>query len=79
MPLCCALHCAMLTVMSKPSTLVGSAETCQILGIHPATLLRWIKAEKIAPAHKLPGDNGAYLFARIDVEKLVAERAEQSA
>ena len=69
----------MLHRMPTPSPFVGSAETCQLLEIHPATLLRWIKADKIMPVHKLPGDNGAYLFHRADVEKLAAERAEQSA
>lgn len=68
----------MLSGMPKSNALVGSAETCQILSVHPATLLRWIKAGRLTPAHKLPGDNGAYLFSRADVEKVAAERAEQA-
>lgn len=69
----------MLTHMPKPSALIGSTEACRILEIHPATLLRWIKQKRIVPAHKLPSDNGAYLFKREDVDRLAADRAEQSA
>jgi hypothetical protein len=72
----CAYHCAMLSHMPKGTEFVGSAETCRILEIHPATLLRWVADEKISPAHKLPGKNGAYLFKRADVDQLAAERAE---
>ena len=69
----------MLTHMPKPSALIGSAEACRILEVHPATLLRWIDGGKISPAHKLPGKNGAYLFNRGDIEKLATERTEASA
>lgn len=72
-------HCAMLTRMPKQSGLIGSAEACRILEIHPATLLRWIENDKLTPAHKLPAKNGAYLFNRADVERLAIERAEASA
>jgi excisionase family DNA binding protein len=64
----------MLTHMPKPSALVGSAEACQILNVHAATLLRWIDSDKLIPVHKLPGKNGAYLFNRTDIESLAAER-----
>ena len=66
----------MLTCMPAVPDLIGSAEACRILRIHPATLTRWAAAGTLKPAHKLPGKNGAYLFRRADVEALVAERAE---
>lgn len=69
------MHYAMLTPMPKHSGLIGSAESCQTLKIHPATLLRWIADGKITPAHKLPGRNGAYLFNRDDINALADERA----
>jgi predicted site-specific integrase-resolvase len=69
----------MLIRMPKQSPFIGSAEACTILGIHPATLMRWVRDGKVEEAHKLPGDNGARLFMREDIEQLAAERAEQSA
>lgn len=72
-------HCAMLIDMPKQSALIGSAEACRILHIHPATLMRWVRDGKVNEAHKLPGDNGARLFYRADVEALATERTEQSA
>ena len=68
------MHCAMLTCMETGTGLIGSSESCRILEIHPATLVRWVASGRIAPAHKLPGKNGAYLFQRADVEALAAER-----
>jgi excisionase family DNA binding protein len=73
----------MLSTMHNKEPFIGAAESCQLLDCHAATLGRWVKNGTIAPAHKLPGKNGAYLFRRADVEELAAkraaERAEQSA
>jgi predicted site-specific integrase-resolvase len=70
----------MLTYMESPSDLIGSAESCRILGIHPATLGRWVAAGVLTTAHRLPGKNGAHLFKRVDIEALAAEKraAEQA-
>jgi predicted site-specific integrase-resolvase len=64
-----------------PSTrdLIGSAEACQILGIHGSTLGRWVKIGRITPVTQLPGTNGAMVFARVDVLRLAAEYSEQPA
>lgn len=62
-----------------PEPFIGSAEVCRLLRINQATVGRWVEAQKLVPIHKLPGKNGAYLFSRADVDKLAAERAEQSA
>jgi predicted site-specific integrase-resolvase len=54
--------------------LIGSARACEILGIDRATLVRWIAAEKIAAATKLPGETGAYVFELAEVERVKAEQ-----
>ena len=52
--------------------LIGSAETAAVLGIDRSTLSRWISSGRIKPAMQLPGDSGAYLFHRADVEDVRA-------
>jgi predicted site-specific integrase-resolvase len=69
----------MLAPMPPTRDLIGSAEACQILGIHGSTLGRWVKAGRIAPVTQLPGANGAMLFSRSDVLRLAAEYSEQPA
>jgi excisionase family DNA binding protein len=69
----------MLAPMPSTRDLIGSAEACQILGIHGSTLGRWVKAGRITPVTQLPGTNGAMLFARADVERLAAVYSEQPA
>lgn len=51
--------------------LIGSAEACEILHIDRSTLTRWIRDGKIT-AHKLPGQTGAFILTRADVERLAA-------
>lgn len=65
----------MLSLMPTGTDLIGSAEACRILEVHPATVGRWVDSGRLTPAHKLPGKNGAYLFNRADVERLASERA----
>lgn len=56
--------------------LVTTAEALEILRkSSPSTVTRLVQAGKLAPAQKLPGLRGAYLFNRSDVERLAAERA----
>jgi predicted site-specific integrase-resolvase len=63
----------------KEADLVGSSEARAILGdIDRSTLVRWVQLGKLAPAQKLPGPNGAYLFRRSDVEALRDARAKTS-
>jgi excisionase family DNA binding protein len=64
--------------MEKGTDLIGSAEACKVLDIHPATLGRWVTQGRLTPAHKLPGRNGAYLFTRSDVERLRDELAAEA-
>ena len=65
--------------MGNPD-LIGSAEACTILGdIDRGTLVRWIAAGKIAYVTKLPGETGAYVFDRAEVERMAAEQDKAKA
>ena len=58
------------------SDLVNTGEALTILEMaSPSTVARLVKAGKLAPAAKLPGLRGGYLFNRSDGEALAAERA----
>lgn len=70
----CAL-CNSRTMPPTTETLIGSAEACDVLGIDRSTLSRWVALGHIAPALRLPGQTGAHLFDRADVERLARERA----
>lgn len=56
--------------MATHTDLIGSAEVCRILDVHQSTIGRWVASGRLRPAHKLPGRNGARLFARADVDAL---------
>jgi len=60
--------------MATHDALIGSAEACRLLGVSRATLVRSVHAGKITPAQQLPGQSGAYLFTRAEVERVAAER-----
>lgn len=52
--------------------LIGTAEACEVIGIDRSTLTRWVAQEKIRAAQKLPGQSGAYLFRRTEVQRVAA-------
>ena len=58
-----------------PDDIIGSTEACTILNIDKATISRWVAAGRITPVVKLPRKNGAFLFARADIDILAKERA----
>ena len=58
-----------------PDDIIGSTEACTILNIDKATISRWVAAGRITPVAKLPRKNGAFLFARADIDTLATERA----
>ncbi len=58
-----------------PDDIIGSTEACTILNIDKATISRWVAAGRITPGAKLPRKNGAFLFARADIDALATERA----
>lgn len=55
--------------------LIGSAEVAERLGLDRSTLNRHVRAGKLTPALKLPGETGAYLFDRAAIEALAADQA----
>jgi excisionase family DNA binding protein len=54
--------------------LIGSDEASELLGIHRATLLRWVASGRVTAVHQLPGANGAYLFSRPQIVRLAQRR-----
>lgn len=65
--------------MQSPSTLIGTKEAAEILDVDPATVTRWANDGRL-PNDKLPGQTGAFVYKRADVEQLRDEiRAEVDA
>jgi excisionase family DNA binding protein len=70
-------NCLCMTNPPAPLDLVGSAEAARLLGVDRSTLTRWVASDRIKVAHRMPGDSGALLFERAEVERVrTAERAE---
>lgn len=59
--------------------LIGTQEAAEILGTSPRTVKRFAADGTLPHKQKMPGDTGAYLFARREVERLAAKRAKDSA
>lgn len=65
--------------------LIGSKEAAEILGVDAATVSRWSsellkpEARRLTVALRLPGQTGAKLFRRSEVEALAAELAGERA
>lgn len=55
--------------------LLTSAAVCEELHIDRSTLSRWVASGRIAPATKLPGIRGAFLFTADEIERLKTEDA----
>lgn len=55
--------------------LITTAEVAEILGKSVPTVNRWAAEGRLQPAQKLPGQRGAYLFRRADVEALMDTEA----
>ena len=53
--------------------LIGTREAAEILGVPRTTLASRLAAGTIAPAIKLPGRTGAFLFDRSYIEQIAAE------
>lgn len=54
--------------------LLSTAEAADMIGVAVATINRWAAKGKLPIAHKLPGDTGAHLYDRSDVEVLLADQ-----
>ena len=79
----CRLHylvqCTTLTHMSDPRlALLSTVEVCALLGVDRSTLTRWVASERVRPAHKMAGRNGAFLFRADDIERLRIELAGEA-
>ncbi len=60
--------------------LVGTSEAAAIIGVERSTLVRWVQmGRRIAPAMRLQGKNGAYLFHRVEVERTAQTWATENA
>lgn len=57
--------------------LLATVEAADAIGVERSTLSRWIESGRIAAAHKLPGKNGAHLFALAEVERVRDEYAAE--
>jgi len=66
--------CASVADVSQ-SDLIGTAEAAEILGWSRAKTKREAQAGRLPHAVKMPGETGAYLFRRRDVERLAERRA----
>jgi excisionase family DNA binding protein len=58
--------------MSQAAHLLSTAQVAEVLGVSKATVKRLALSGELPHALKLPGDTGAYLFDRKDVERLKA-------
>lgn len=59
----------------QTTELLTSAQAGVILGKSARTVQRMVDAGEITAAQKLPGPNGAYLFAPTEVERVRTELA----
>ena len=57
------------------SELLGVSEAAEVLGVSKATVKRAALSGALKPAHKMPGDSGAYLFTRAAVLAYAEKRA----
>lgn len=56
--------------------LIGTRQAAEILGVPRTTLASRLAAGTIAPAIKLPGRTGAFLFDRAYIEKIAADERD---
>lgn len=68
-----------IAVMSQPA-LISTREATELLGLtNVSTISRWVKEGRLTPAMKLPGQTGAMLFRRDEIEAKARELAEAKA
>lgn len=64
--------CEALRMADEP--LMGAEEAADVLGVHRATVLRWVAAGKLSVIHRGRGPNGAVVLSRREVERIARER-----
>lgn len=57
---------------TDPATMLTAAQVAERLGISTRTVSRMVARGDLTPAHKLPGDTGAYLFDAATIPEPVA-------
>ena len=62
---------------TNPPDLIGTSDAAKILRVTSVTVTRWAASGDLTPAGRL--GSGAFVFNRIDVEKLAAERESAAA
>lgn len=63
-----------------PDEEITTRQALEILGYaNPSTVTRWVAEHKLKPSRKLPGQSGAFLFWRSDIERIARERAADRA
>lgn len=58
-------------------TLITTTEAATVLGLDRRTVTARVRSGTLAPAIKLPGERGAYLFDRADIERLAEQETAQ--
>lgn len=56
---------------------ITAKEAGEVLGKNRRQVLRLVSTGQLIPALKLPGDTGAYLFNRADIEALLTEGTDR--
>lgn len=59
--------------MESSLELMTTADVMELTGKTAATVTRWVAAGKLTPVHKGRGIRGAFMFAKADVDALLAE------
>jgi excisionase family DNA binding protein len=61
------------------SDLMTAQQVAELLDVSTRTVHRMADDGRLRIEHKLPGETGAYLFARVDVRKVGVDRLAQMA
>ena len=73
------MQCTKPVHVTPPTDEIVTKEAMRILGIsQPSTISRYVRDGKLTPSRRLPGQTGAFLFWRHDVERLAATRQQQA-
>ena len=62
--------------MTEPTKLLTTAQAADVLGVSVATIHQMHREGRLEVALKVEGLRGPKFFARADVDRLAAERAE---
>lgn len=66
-------------VLTTTADLIPTSEVAAMAKVNPSTVNRWVQAGRLRVVVKGPGRTGPNLFARAEVEALLAEDARSAA